>query len=369
MRARPRVFVTDASYPHALAAIRALGKAGFAVTAAERENVPAYEVVGFWSRYCSGRVRYPDPRGDDQRTAAALAQHFAAAEYDVVLPVGLEMTSLFVRHRDALDAPVMLPADDAFAVAADKRRTFALAESLGMPVPRTVPLEAWREIPLPVVFKHLRKGASIAVTATEAERIATSLQKKRDEYVVQEFIPGENGFGYFGFFENGVEQAYFMHERLMQIPKEGGPSVVARSVRDEELHRLGKTLLETLRWNGVAMVEFKRSDRDGRFYLMEVNPKFWGSLDLAIQSGCNFPAWVADAVLHREPLRFFGYDENLTYQFVIPNGLKCFLRYPDFRKRFLHNAVSKDVRTDMRLDDPFPAAAGLFSMAMNAVTQ
>jgi len=59
----------------------------------------------------------------------------------------------------------------------------------------------------------------------------------------------------------------------------GGPSTVAESIYDEELKRQGLLLLEALNWHGVAMVEFKKDSRDNEFKLMEINPKFWGSLD------------------------------------------------------------------------------------------
>lgn len=39
------------------------------------------------------------------------------------------------------------------------------------------------------------------------------------------------------------------------------------------------------------MVEFRVS-ADGTAYLMEVNPRFWGSLQLAIDSGVDFPWWL-----------------------------------------------------------------------------
>jgi len=44
-------------------------------------------------------------------------------------------------------------------------------------------------------------------------------------------------------------------------------------------------------WHGAAMVEFKVRP-DGRPYLMEINPRFWGSLQLAIDAGVDFP-WLA----------------------------------------------------------------------------
>ena len=41
------------------------------------------------------------------------------------------------------------------------------------------------------------------------------------------------------------------------------------------------------------MVEYKVEDRSGRPFLMEINGRFWGSLQLAIDAGVDFPAILA----------------------------------------------------------------------------
>src|SRR5207249_2900067 len=77
--------------------------------------------------------------------------------------------------------------------------------------------------------------------------------------------------------------------RVHEVPLTGGGSSYRRSVPPPALMlAAARTLLEALEWHGVAMVEFKR-EPDGRFCLMEVNPRLWGSLALAIDAGVNFP--------------------------------------------------------------------------------
>jgi hypothetical protein len=51
----------------------------------------------------------------------------------------------------------------------------------------------------------------------------------------------------------------------------------------------GRRLLEALEWSGVAMVEFKLDKHDKRPKLMKINARFWGSLQLAIFAGMDFP--------------------------------------------------------------------------------
>ena len=362
-----RVFVTDGSYPNGLAAVRALGRAGFRVTVGEHAGVARPAVVGFWSRYCAERFVYANPQVDPRKAAAELTEYFAANRYDAAIPVGLTMADLFVKYRDSLGVPTMLPSTESFRIAADKELTYRHATSVGVPVPRTVPAIRWNELRPPMVFKHRRSGAFIAWTEQEARSYASALNGDGFNYLAQTYVEGRNGFGYFGFFSHGEEIAYLMHERLVQFPAEGGPSVVARSIHDARIRVLGKRLLESLEWHGPAMVEFKRGDVDGNYYLMEINPKLWGSLDLAIEAGCNFPVWIVEVLADGRYPSQSTYRDGLTYQWLMPHGLKSALVDGQSRAMLFHNIFSRDVRTDLCWSDPVATAAGLLTMCARAV--
>ena len=73
--------------------------------------------------------------------------------------------------------------------------------------------------------------------------------------------------------------------------------------------RLGQQLLDSIGYQGVAMVEFRRGS-DGQDYFLEINGRLWGSLPLALHAGVDF-AFVYDllvgplfmrAVIWGEPL-------------------------------------------------------------------
>ena len=79
-----------------------------------------------------------------------------------------------------------------------------------------------------------------------------------------------------------------MHRRLREYPISGGASAVACAYYDETLKEYGLRILSALAWHGVAMVEFKRQESPDRLVLMEINPKFWGSVELALEAGVDF---------------------------------------------------------------------------------
>jgi len=88
--------------------------------------------------------------------------------------------------------------------------------------------------------------------------------------------------------------ASFSHKRLREKPPSGGVSVLRESIPVEPILKAhSERLLRALDWHGVAMVEFKRDNLAGSYKLMEVNGRFWGSLQLAIDAGVNFPSILA----------------------------------------------------------------------------
>ena len=85
------------------------------------------------------------------------------------------------------------------------------------------------------------------------------------------------------------------HRRLHEWPPEGGVSTLCRA-EPANAHAaqmlLSEALLRALDWQGQAMVEYRYEAESGRYWLMEVNGRFWGSLPLARHCGAHF-AWEA----------------------------------------------------------------------------
>jgi predicted ATP-grasp superfamily ATP-dependent carboligase len=107
--------------------------------------------------------------------------------------------------------------------------------------------------------------------------------------LIQERIVGP-GIGVFVLCDHGRLCAAFAHRRVREKPTSGGASVLCESVAlDPELLDQAMRLLGPLGWHGAAMIEYKQDRRTGRSFLMEVNGRFWGSLQLAVHAGVDFP--------------------------------------------------------------------------------
>lgn len=302
-----RILVLDGETTQALACVRALGRAGHTVFVAGVGRRP----LAAWSRHCRGRFRLDD----ETLTAFGPLRTWAHAHgIQVVLPQTERACILCNLQRDAweqLGIAVGCGPQDLIWGAFDKARTLELAEACGVRVPpRRVPqsLEdgraAAQELGYPVVvkprFSHFWQGGRFIsgdgsrYARDPAELEASMLACRQEAFwpLIQGFVPGQ-GKGVFALCDHGTPLAWFAHERLRDVRPSGSGSSLRRSTPlDPRLQAPAARLLAAWRWHGPAMVEF-RDDGTSEPCLIEVNGRFWGSLELAIASGVDFAnLWV-----------------------------------------------------------------------------
>jgi predicted ATP-grasp superfamily ATP-dependent carboligase len=106
------------------------------------------------------------------------------------------------------------------------------------------------------------------------------------------------GVGVFLLLWDGDLVATFAHRRLREKPPSGGVSVYRESIRvDQSLIDRSRRLLDSFGWRGVAMIEYKLDEASGVPVIMEINGRFWGSLQLAIDAGVDFPSLLVARAL------------------------------------------------------------------------
>ena len=340
-----RVLVTDADFKNALSVIRNLGQHGVEVVAA----APKKLALGFCSRFCTERTIYPPPQ-DDRAFRDWLLRTIKARRIDVVLPVGDLTTTAVSRLKPQIEPYAHVPVADwaAMRIASSKQETMRFAKGIGVAIPRTYAVSETVES-FPVVVKPSEGSGRVRYVNTAAELAG----RERQDAVVQEYIPGD-GRAFFSLFDRGVLRAAFMHRRLREYPVTGGPSTAAESIADPILAELGLRLLQSLRWHGVAMAEFKRDHRNGSYVLMEINPKFWGSLDLAVAAGVEFPWLTVQMALGESFPSVTEYRIGARFRWVFDDLLHVLARPKDL-SAFLRDFWDPRVQDDLRWDDPGPS--------------
>lgn len=301
-----KVLVLDANQRSALAVTRSLGKRNIDVFTAE-ETVTSLAGA---SKFSIKNYTYPSPASSSGEFIEALSKLVKQQHIDMLLPM-TELTALLLLEHRSLFPSARLPFPDINTVdsISDKCSLMHIAEKLHVPIPDTLYIENPEEInnnleslPYPVVIKPGKSWIKIqhkwcrttvryAGSPQQARNILdTDSALKNHPFMIQQHISG-HGQGVFSLYENGTPVAFFAHRRLREKPPSGGVSVLSQSIPvEEELGSYTRKLLDHAGWHGVAMAEFKIS-HEGKPYLMEINTRFWGSLQLAIDAGIDFP-WL-----------------------------------------------------------------------------
>jgi len=294
-----RALVLDGDTRAALAIVRSLGRRGIHVTVASE----ASSSLAGSSRWCSERLVYPCPCSSARLFVDWLIPTLADKPDTVLFTTSDVTTSIVGKSRLSLPpaARALLPPQKSLVLAMNKSATIDLAARLGVPAPKSVEFHRKGSIDV----SRVRFGHPVVVKASQSDlphRFGTTYAHDPDELrlvlqevlvdspsaLVQEVIAGE-GTAIFALFDSGEPLVTFAHRRLIEKPPWGGVSVLSESIEPPpDTLRLALGMLSELGWHGVAMVEFKRA-KAGVPCLMEINPRFWGSLQLAIRSGVDFP--------------------------------------------------------------------------------
>ena len=391
---RATILVTDAGRGSAISIIRSLGRRGWRVIAADS----VARNPGFRSRYARDRLLYSPPATSPNECIDDLLRAAREKAVDLIIPVTDDVILPLSAARSRFDGvcKLALPRVTSLDVVINKLKTIRLAEELGVPTPVTrlvhstgEALDQARSLGWPLVLKPLasrlyREQATIesfeVCYAENRERLTAQMRlfEGRCPVLLQEYYRGV-GYGVELLMHEGRPLCAFQHKRLREIPISGGASAFRQGVPlDPELYRHSIRLLRNLRWTGLAMVEFKVGQAGAK--LMEINGRVWGSLPLAVRSGVDFPALLAEmhlsgpsgpgapqAAPYKAGIRSRSLLLDMVWiaQVLLGHRRYPFLEMPGRGQAFtallqlLNPACKFDI---LSLDDPQPGIADIFNI-------
>ena len=310
------VLVLDAQYRQALATMRSLSGAGLQVGAAASHSSAA-EALAWESRWCRLKTVLPDPEREAHFIEALLAVIDAHAPR-MIVPSHDGTIQALRAGREELQRRTFLPlgSEAALDIAISKTRTLALAQDLGLLVPRSVLVTnlgdvpaALREVGCPAVVKPVtswgkrgefgeRWGCDAVLSVDEARDTVERMSLAGLHAIFQQWLPGRRDAVTF-FRASGKIWARFAQTSYREFPPLGGASALCESIPlSADLREPAERLIEAIALDGCSMVEFRR-DRAGRPVLMEINARMPGSVALAVSAGVDFPRMLYDWAVGR----------------------------------------------------------------------
>lgn len=284
---------------------RSLGRRGVPVCVLDDEHS-----IARFSRYVQRSVRISNMRDDGPFVEDLLTVgRQLGLDGWVLFPTRDETVAAIARNSERLKADFRVSTASWNTVrwAWDKRNTYRLAETVGVPTPRTwrprsgEDLEAIDGEP-PFAVKPAIKENFLYATKVKAWRADSAHELRlrwRDavelvgpaETMIQEFIPGDGSYqyAYCALWQHGRPVATMTARRLRQHPPEfGRASTFVETLDEPKLEELSERLLRAIDYDGLVELEYKRDPRDRRFKLLDFNARTWGYHTIAPAAGVDF---------------------------------------------------------------------------------
>ena len=351
--------VTDAHLRSVLAGLRGLGRAGIRAIAI----APSRGAAGLHSRHAARRAVAPDVRTSPAPFAAAvgrLAQRYGPL---VVYPGQEASIDAVVGALPHLPRQVRLPYPGAAALEAirDKGKLPELAAEAGLATPATFAEGTAAEllaapIRVPCAVKAGGPGGAMGSTSVlespDAAGALLGALPPEEPLLVQEVARGPLLSLALVLDPSGPVVARFQQVARRTWPSDAGISSEAVSVlADERLTERSAAMLSAAGFWGLAQLQF--IDAAAGPLLIDVNPRFYGSLPLALAAGVNLPAaWHAVSTGAAAPAQD-GYRVGVTYRWLEPDVIEAVRGRPG---RLLRRPPPPRVGAIWAPDDPLPGA-------------
>ena len=223
---------------------------------------------------------------------------------DVVLPVDVDFIDVLLRHGDdelrGLSALPPLPDLETFRTACNKWLLSEFLERRDLPHPRTVRfdpadpevLQRLEQLDPPVITKLAWGGGGVEMRiftsrqglVGHVEQVATP----ENPALVQEFIEGYD-VGSAVFCRDGEVLYQTIQKNISPEQHAFRPSKGIQFFHEPGIRQLVGQLMQALKWNGVAQIDLRVDAKTGRQSILEINPRFWGSVLGSQKMGLNFP--------------------------------------------------------------------------------
>ena len=365
-----RVLVTYGWCRTAYVICERLARRGYRVSACGESALSMTRV----SRYVDTFDRVPDPFGNPRLYAAAIGEVARNRRAALVMPAHEDFLAL-AEFRELLPPGVIIaaPTIEQGREVIDKWKLICRAKRAGIPVPVTVAPtslkhaeQVIRTSALPLVLKPRRgNGAKGIVVVRDPETGAAAFEELLRRFqlgpdelpLIQQYLNGAQ-LGSCFLSAHGEVLACFV-ERYIRCKQPGfGTSVLRERSSSDDIERLTRQLARELRWTGVGHLDFIMGD-DGRPYLLEMNPRFWGALSLAVENGFDFPVALASLALTGAPdPRCFTNRTAGQSLWIAGELMACLDDLRHLRMAEVLKAPARFWRArhfdDFRLEDPLP---------------
>lgn len=306
-----------------LAVVRSLGRSNIPTTVVSNKKGS----ISFYSKYCTTKrvTEYND-------------EFFSGlTDDDLILPTRDDEMLLFAKNAPRYDYSLAFPRYEELNAVIDKSQLMRYAIQHRLPVPATFFVDERTHIqdisdslPYPVIIKPNRgTGGRGIIQVKSPDKLAEIYATHRQQFgpsMIQESIPFKTRYSAAALINQNREiQRICVIQEKRTYPLHTGPGCFVETVANDEIVDLTCTILKDLNIWGVAELDFVIDERDGKPRFLEINPRFWGSVQCAVTAGVDFPFLLYEIAIGNPIGVSYDYRQGITARNVLFDDLRHLL--------------------------------------------
>lgn len=254
-----------------------------------------------FSRYVHHFTYYPRT-ADNSEWVGGINKEVAKYPIDIIMPVSQFGFETLAEHAALIEKPqklVPLTPWSKFSIANNKGKLASHLQEHHLPLPQSHILDGNKtlefdkvDIPLPWLLKPVENaaGGEGIVKFDSRERVEAFLSSEGTgkSFLIQEFIKGHD-LGCNVLCDRGKILAYTIQKGFLWTNKPYSPQIGLEFIADEKIYDTVAKLMQSLEWSGVANIDLIYDEAKGCAKILEINPRFWLTLDASAIAGVNFP--------------------------------------------------------------------------------
>lgn len=315
------------------------------------------------SKYCRGQFFSP-LESNEAQYVEFLVNQIKDQKYDVWIPCSESTAKYCAKYSKQINPYVHFLTSDypTWSLAANKVSTYAFATKHKIQLPRAYFPEDLAEVLalakkkiFPCVVKLPVSAASKGVFFIKSESELIKLFQNQDFKgqwpFIQEYIEGDF-YSFTAVAYEGKILAYFVHTSPREYSL-GGTPPFSFSADDQILRRKASDLIAALNWTGPINLDYLK-DKERGYLLLEINPRFPGSLNFAYRMGVDLPWAYCHLAMGGNPndIRQPSYKEGVLFRTILPTEIVWCFKKPQYRKIFMRNFLKANCKTNIYWGDP-----------------
>ena len=377
---KPVAFVLGKYMTTGLSVCRCLGK--YQIPIVWFDSNP--KQIGFSSKYCIGKS-CPDPRDNEKEYVRMLLNiGEKLGRKGILFPIGDIEVFTILKNKKDLEKYFLFPVSglDVTDKLLNKSQFYNLLEKLKIDYPKTFfpknlsdLKEIDKKINYPCFIKPAYSASFVvdfktkmffAKNRSQLNSFFKKSQSKKHIIMVQEIIPGDatHLYGFNGHSnKNSNLSCSFTSRRIREWPKKAGCACSVEACDVPELKEIIDKIIKKIKYFGIIDSDFKKDPRDGKFKLLDINPRFWMQISLPERCGINLPYISYMETLGNTIDKVYSQDDNIKWFFMIDDlrSARAGISKGDISIiNWLTSLKGKKEFAIFNINDPFPMFSLIF---------